>query len=176
MKTPETIRTESLVLRAQTGDAEGFAELVETWQAGLWSFARVLTGHDESAWDVTQEVWLAVVRELPQLQDPARFPAWIFRIARNKAADLIRRRSRQRAYIQDRADADRMEARNDPIEVRDVLESLPQEEASLLALHYLQGFGYEELAGILGIPLGTVKSRLHKARQTFRARLEQDHE
>jgi RNA polymerase sigma factor (sigma-70 family) len=103
MNSRESVTNELLVLRAQTGDSDAMTQLVEHWQPRLWAFARVLMGDDESAWDVTQDVWLAAVRDLRCLQDPARFCPWIFRILRNKGADKIRRWQRQRRLLPEHA-------------------------------------------------------------------------
>ncbi len=175
MNTQDTIRIELLVLRAQAGDSESLAQLVDLWQPRLWPFARVLTGDDESAWDVMQETWLAVLRNLERLHDPTRFQPWVFRIVRNKAADRIRRR------VQDRK-ALAMQASESPDgsvppweDMRDLLGALPEQDASLLALHYLEGVTYEEMAAILEAPTGTIKSRLHAARGRLRAILENEH-
>ena len=174
MNSRERITNELLVLRAQAGDSDAMAQLVEHWQPRLWAFARVLMGDDQSAWDVTQDAWLAVVRDLPRLEDPARFRPWIFRIVRNKSADRIRRSQRQRRLLHDYAENASGETAPESGTVRDVLGSLPEKDGSLLALHYIEGFGYEELAAILDVPLGTVKSRLHAARERLRKLLESD--
>lgn len=175
MNSRESVNDELLVLRAQIGDSDAMAELVESWQPRLWAFARVLMGDDESAWEVMQDVWLAVVRDLRRIEDPARFRPWIFRIVRHKAADKIRWWQRHRSLLREHAaNADR-EIPIETNEVRELLSTLPEQDGSLLALHYLEGFGYEELATILEVPLGTVKSRLHKARQEFKKVLERNH-
>ena len=90
MDKEQAIRDEILVLRAQMGEADALAALVQGWQPRLWAFARVLTGDDEAAWDVMQDVWVAMLRDLRRLGAPARFRPWVFRIVRNKSADRIR--------------------------------------------------------------------------------------
>lgn len=175
MNTQDTVRVELLVLRAQAGDSESLAQLVDLWQPRLWPFARVLTGDDESAWDVIQETWLAVIRNLKHLQEPARFQSWVFRIVRNKAADRVRHNVQERKALasqaQQAADA-RVAPRED---LRDLLGALPEQDACLLALHYLENVSCEEMATILGVPTGTIKSRLHAARGRLRTMLENDH-
>lgn len=175
MNTQDTIRIELLVLRAQAGDSESLAQLVDLWQPRLWPFARVLTGDDESAWEVMQETWLAVLRDLKRLQDPARFRPWVFRIVRNKAADQVRRRIKERKSVERQTlevPANCAKPRED---IRDLLGTLPEQDACLLALHYLEGATYEEMATILGVPTGTIKSRLHAARGRLRATWENEH-
>ncbi|MBI5093703.1 MAG: RNA polymerase sigma factor [Candidatus Hydrogenedentes bacterium] len=175
MNKREQIDDELLVLRAQTGDSDAMGRLVERWQPRLWAFARVLTGDDEGAWDVMQEVWVAVIGGLPRLEDPARFRPWIFRIVRYKAADRIRSNQRQRKLLRERAANPGQVTTAAANEVRELLSAMPEQDGSLLALHYLEGVDYEELAAILDVPLGTVKSRLYKARQEFKKMLEHGH-
>ncbi len=176
MNTRESVKYELLVLRAQNGDADALVRLVEVWQPRLWAFARVLAGDDETAWDVTQDTWVAVLRDLHRLHDPARFRPWVFRIVRNKSADKARRRNRRRKLLRERALSREKETVREQYDLRDLLGSLPEQDGSLLALHYLEGIAYEELAAILDVPLGTVKSRLHEARKKLRDLLENDHE
>ena len=169
------IRNELLVLRAQAGDGEALAQLVDEWQPRIWAFARVRTGDDESAWEVTQEVWAAVLRDLRRLQAPERFRAWVFRIVQNKSTDRVRRLVRQRRLRRDFEETRKCGGSDGGDDIRDILGSLPEEDASLLALHYLEGFSYEELASIVGVPCGTVKSRLNTARGRLRRLLETEH-
>lgn len=171
----DAIRTELLVLRAQSGEAEGMSGLVAEWQPRLWAFARALADDDESAWDLTQETWMAIVQQLDKLQDARRFQAWAFRIVRNKAADRLRRLIRERS-LPSSFDAESEVSPETVHPVREAMATLPVEDRELLALHYLEDLRCEDVAAILGIPVGTVKSRLHKARQKLRAVLEQDHE
>ncbi|MBX7255121.1 MAG: sigma-70 family RNA polymerase sigma factor [Candidatus Hydrogenedentes bacterium] len=175
MSKQEHIANDLLVLRAQDGDAGAMEQLVDAWQSRLWAFARVLTRDDAEAWDVLQEAWLAVVSGLRHLHDPSRFRPWIFRIVRHKATDRIRMRQRQRRLESEQMERVASERTYADTDMRDMLGALPDQSGSLLALHYLEGFDYEELAAILEVPLGTVKSRLYKARQDLKTMLEQGH-
>ncbi len=174
MEKRDAIRDEILVLRAQAGEADAWAALVQAWQPRLWAFARVLTGDDESAWDVMQDVWVAVLRDLGRLQAPERFRPWVFRIVRNKSADKVRRAVRQRNLLREHAESMTGGGEFGQTGIRDILNALPEGDGSLLALHYLEGFSYEELAELLEIPLGTVKSRLNTARTKLRTLLESE--
>lgn len=170
----DRIRNELLVLRAQAGDSGAMAQLVDEWQPRLWAFARVLAGDDETAWDVMQDVWVSVLRDLRRLQDPTRFRPWIFRIVRNKSADVVRQSGRRQKLIRAQDARPSKEAIPNRVEVHDALSSLPEHDGTLLALHYIEGFAYEELATILDVPVGTVKSRLHAARERLKNLLETD--
>jgi RNA polymerase sigma-70 factor, ECF subfamily len=174
-RTPEQIRDEWLVLRAQGGDREAFAELVGRWQPRLLRHAARLTGRADAGADVAQESWLAIVQGLRGLHDPACFPRWAYQILTNRAADWARRRSRQRQLTEPIADP--MSDENDSTSgelagLRAAIRLLPAERRTLLAMHYVDGLSVGEIAEALSIPAGTVKSRLHHTRNELRELLE----
>ncbi|NIR42694.1 MAG: RNA polymerase sigma factor, partial [Gemmatimonadetes bacterium] len=89
-RTPASVLDEYLVVESQLGDRVAFARLVDRWHARLLRHAYHYTQDGEAARDVAQESWIAVVRGLRSLEDPARFRAWVLRIVANKARDWIR--------------------------------------------------------------------------------------
>ena len=173
----DRIKSEWLVLGCQQGDSAAFEQLVGLWQAPLWRYVRRLTGDDSAAWDVLQETWIATAQGIRHLQDAAAFPAWLYRIASNKARDWIRRECRRRAVYEDYT---REAPAPDAVEPRtggtlaELLEGLPREAQSILQLRYEQGFNTREIAAILSVPEGTVRSRLHHARQSLKRYLEEN--
>jgi RNA polymerase sigma-70 factor (ECF subfamily) len=168
----EAIVDEILVLDCQSGSLGALEALVSRWQKRLWRHAYCLTGDAEAAWDVTQESWLGIIRGIARLGDPARFPDWAFRIVSHKASDWLRQRKKTRqpgqGELEDRPVGDGPQRRETAIDLFSVLLRLPAEHRSVLNLHYIEGFGIAEVASTLGIPEGTVKSRLHSARSAFR--------
>lgn len=175
---PGQIHDELLVLGAQDGEAEAFRELVGRWQRRLWRHAWRLTGRRDAASDVLQEAWIAIVRGIRKLDDPACFGAWAYRIVGHKCADWTRGRLRQRNLVESAAE-DAVEAVDDPPSggdedegVRQALARLPAEYRAVLSLRYLDGASTAEIANILGVPLGTVKSRLHYAKKQMKRVLE----
>ncbi|MGE0707952.1 MAG: RNA polymerase sigma factor [Planctomycetota bacterium] len=180
MRSPERIYEELLVLRAQRGDERALRRLVARWQPRLLAHARRTSADPEAAADAVQEAWLAIVRGLGRLDDAACFPAWAYRIVTHKCADQARRGARRREG--DEAAAAPEQAGPDPAEeasradaqarLRQALRALPPEQRAVLDLHYREGLGVREVAAALGIPAGTVKSRLHAARQRLQALLE----
>ena len=174
MRTPRQIADELLVLACQNGDAHAFERLVARWQKPLWRHARRVTGRDDLAWDALQEAWLAVVRGLRRLHDAARFEAWAHRIVRRKSADLVRGDKRRREAIAEaghRVDQDDDKDAGVTDALVRALRTLAPKHREVLALHYRDGFGIAEIAALLHIPAGTVKSRLHHARQQIKERL-----
>lgn len=174
----ERITDELLVLRCQEGDATALDQLIRRWQERLWRHAWRLTGAEDAAWDALQETWTVVSRDIHRLSDVAAFPAWVYRITSNKSRDWVRRQGRRRraetAYSEqtqqrhEEAAAARAEAAN----LRDALAALSGPDRAILALHYDEQFGVCEIAEIMHIPDGTVKSRLHYARARLRQFLE----
>lgn len=168
---------ELLVLRCQAGSRASFDLLVRRWQSRLWRYARSLTGSDAAAWDATQEAWLAILRQIRKLGDPAWFAAWAYRIVRNKCADDSRRAARRRRLTEALAERQRVTEtqRKGPCDkMSEAIDRLPQDKRELLMLKYGQNLTIIEIAVVLGIPAGTVKSRLHDARDRLKRILEGD--
>ncbi|MFG1699923.1 RNA polymerase sigma factor [Nonomuraea sp. NPDC049309] len=171
---------ELLVVRAQLGERDALAELVSRWRTPVWTYVRRMLDA-ERADDVSQEVWLAVVRGLPRLREPDRFAPWLFTIARRSVMDRLRGRyAAPPAPAGDETASDPAGTPVDPVgamldraELIAALELLPPPEREILVLYYLEDLSVEDCAQICGIPAGTVKSRLSRARRLMRARMEE---
>lgn len=179
MKNPrDQLLDEMLVMRCQDGSTQAMQVLARRWQRRLWRYAMRLTGRDETAWDITQEAWMAIIKGIRRLQDPAMFASWALRIIRNKSADHWRRVGQRRRLTEGAAEQqpngeggdsnDRTQA------LRRALRRLSVDRRELLSLRYEQDLGICAIARILGIPPGTVKSRLHHAREELKLKLEGD--
>ena len=163
-----------LVLRARSGHAPSLALLTRRWQKRLYLQARRLIQDQDAASDITQETWLAAVRSLHRLDDPHRFRAWIYSILRKKAADAIRQRERDRAL---QAQPPHPAVSQSPTveseaPITAALRTLPFDEQHLLTLRHIEALSIAELARVFNAPPGTIKSRLHTARQHLRHALE----
>ncbi|TDD41597.1 sigma-70 family RNA polymerase sigma factor [Nonomuraea terrae] len=163
---------ELLVIRAQLGEHTALAELVSRWQAPVWTYVRRMLDA-ERADDVTQEVWLAVIRGLPGLREPGRFVPWLFTIARRSVTDRLRGEYARAATVGALVAEDAVEAMVDRAALVSVLAQLPVPEREILVLFYLEDLSVEECAHICQIPAGTVKSRLNRARRLLREHLEE---
>ncbi|MGW4890797.1 RNA polymerase sigma factor [Kitasatospora sp. NPDC004240] len=166
-------RGELLVVRCQLGEREAFAELAREWHAQVWRYVRALTGSPQLADDLAQEVWVAVVRGLPGLRQPERFAPWLFTIARRTVTDQLRRAyaAREAPPVADDGpaeDGDPLTAVLTAVEIEAGLGGLPPPEREVLVLFHLQDLPLAECAQVLGVPAGTVKSRLHRARRLLR--------
>ena len=170
----EQLVDELLVMDAQSGRVKAMQMLVSRWQKRLWRYARRVTGDSEAAWDVTQETWLAIVRGITRLSDPARFRSWAFRIATNKANDWIRKNAYATRTPKDPTAAARQQDSETTDDLHGILQRLPEKSRTVLTLYYLEEFALSDVARILRVPNGTVKSRLHTARAEFRKWWEQE--
>jgi RNA polymerase sigma factor (sigma-70 family) len=168
----EQIVDEILVMDCQSGRSQALDMLVGRWQKRLWRYACRLTGNPEAAWEVTQESWLGIVRGIRRLNDPARFRPWAYRIVTNKANDWIKKKSKrataQTDELIDKPSRDDRQANETSADLQAILRRLGERSRTVLTLYYLEEFGLAEIARILGVPAGTVKSRLHTARAEFK--------
>lgn len=180
-RTPEDIQDELLVLQCQQGDREALRSLITRWQPRLCRLAWRLTGERETARDVVQDAWMAIMRGLGRLDDPARFRPWAYRVVSNKCADWTRRRVVQRKVTQTlereaastQADApDETDSANELARLRDALAKLPEQQRAALSLYYLEGMSVSDIARVLSIAKGTVKSHLFNARGCLNKTLE----
>jgi RNA polymerase sigma factor (sigma-70 family) len=167
---------EWVVLRCQIGEREAFDLLIARWHPRLWRYAVSVTGDPDAAADAVQEVWLRVLRGLARLRDAARFRAWLFGIARRVLMDRLRVRYAEPHFeAVDLASLPEAVAGDDRAEDLALLERglarLPVLERDVLVLFYLQDMTLSDIADIAGIPVGTVKSRLFRARRLLRTEM-----
>ena len=165
-----------LVVRCLEGDVAALDELMTRWQERLWRHAARLTGDHDAAWDVLQETLMAISRGIRRLAEPAAFHKWAYRIASNKCRDHLRRKHRRRttmeAYFKEEPAEHAPTAYSvQAMDLREALKRLSNSQQALVSLHYEEGFSVAEIAEILKIKAGTVKSRLHTARRQLRAHL-----
>jgi RNA polymerase sigma-70 factor (ECF subfamily) len=172
----EKRKDEWLVVRCQLGERPAFDELIQIWHEPLWKYLRRMTGDDEAAGEVTQDVWLRVLRGIGRLRDGARLRAWLFGIARRALMD--RWRDRYAAPAISDVELSEIAAEETPGDLEEdlammqhELTQLPVIEREVLTLFYLQELTLAEVADVLDVPVGTVKSRLFRARQLLRREL-----
>jgi len=163
----EQLIDEVLVMDCQSGRSKALELLVRRWQKRLWRHAYRLLGDSEAAWDVTQQSWLGIVKGIRKLRDPARFRAWAYRIATNNAADWIKKHSsKRRVALDEIPDPPGSEKRE--VGLKELLDRLDVKKRVVLSLYYLEELSVAEVGVALNIPKGTVKSRLHSAREELR--------
>lgn len=168
-----------LVQRAMAHDHEAFSELARLQVDKLYAVARLILRDPERAEDATQEAILLCWRDIAGLRDPDRFEPWMRRVLVN-ACYREARRDRDRRHIESQVmvidpactDASRQVADRDQLERG--FRRLEPEQRALIVLHHHLGMPYHEIAEVLRLPVGTVKSRLHRSTQALRAWLDAD--
>jgi RNA polymerase sigma-70 factor (ECF subfamily) len=171
--------------RARAGDARAFDALARTHERALYSHVARILGPGADAEDVTQEAFVSAWRSISSFEGTS-FKAWLFRIARNRAIDLFRAKKRRGELPLEPPDDEGGDGSwAEPVaggpELSDIaaghealsavqaaLVTVPVEQRDALLLRDVEGFSYEEIAVITGSELGTVKSRIHRARVTVR--------
>jgi RNA polymerase sigma-70 factor (ECF subfamily) len=168
------IEDDLLAVRCQLGERDAFDELIRRWHDPLWNYARRLTGDDDAANEAVQDSWLRILRGIAKLREPSKLRAWLFGITRRVVMDRFRHRYAEPATVPiDETDVAIEEPPADDLELLEQeLETLPLVEREVLVLFYLRELSLNELSDVLAVPLGTIKSRLFRARHSLRRQLE----
>jgi len=164
---------ELLSIRCQLGEPAAFDELIQRWHGPLWTYVRRLAGDDEVARELVQDIWIRVIRGIARLRDGSKLRAWLFGIARRTVMDRLR--ARYASPVETEIDLGEVPAdtwtshdEDDLQELERALARLPAVERDVLTLFYLDELSLGDIAGALGVPIGTVKSRLFRARRLLR--------
>ena len=169
---------EALLARARRGDERAFAHLVRLHQDRIFDLLLRMLGDRAEAEDVAQEVFLAFHRALPGFRGDSRISTWLFRSAKNHCLNRMKHRARRAAdrhvALEELPEAQTaggietperaLERRRQAARVQAAIDALPEEQRWVVVLREIEGCSYEEVAEILDQPVGTVKSRLHRAR------------
>jgi RNA polymerase sigma-70 factor (ECF subfamily) len=166
------------VERAMRGDHDAFAALIGSSANRLYALASLILRDTDRAQDATQEAIVRAWRELPRLRDPERFEAWLRRMVVNACYDEGRR-TRRRAevalvHLADRQVVDSTARFAETDRIDRAFRRLPLEQRTVLVLQHQFGMSHGDIAESLGIPIGTVKSRIRYATAAMRASLEAD--
>jgi RNA polymerase sigma-70 factor (ECF subfamily) len=155
----------ALIRAAAAGDLAAFERLVRAYQEPVWRFLRRLLGDSEAAEDVAQEAFLRMFRRLPTFSFEAKFSTWVFQVARNAGVDELRsRRRRTRLASLTPSPTPSAGVPETSAEIDAALASLPVDLREAMLLVEVLGLRYREVARVLGVPEGTVKSRVFSAR------------
>jgi RNA polymerase sigma-70 factor, ECF subfamily len=174
----EAIYCELLVLRCRRGQKDALEEVVRTWEQRLFYYVRRLVGDEQEAWQVLQDTWLKVLRGIGGLREPRNLPAWLYGIARNTAFSHLRARHAEESLITSQADAADAGQTGPDLEFEDVervqygLGRISLEHRDVLTLFFLQDLSIEQIAGVMNVPVGTVKSRIYHAKRALKKVLE----
>jgi RNA polymerase sigma-70 factor (ECF subfamily) len=164
-----------LTNRAAQGDTAAFAELVAQYRGLVFSACFQRTGRWEDSEDLTQEVFVAAYRSLDSIREPGKFVAWLRGITENVCRmEMRRRKPPQAASVEDEVSPDWMKAAKS-VEVGELLQqalaAIPPNSRDVVSLYYLGGYSYSEISQLRGLPVKTIKSRLHEARGQLKTQL-----
>lgn len=172
-----------LVAEAAAGHEEGFEELVKRYQRPISAYVYRMVGDYDSALDLTQEVFIKVYGSLARYNPEYKFSTWIYKIAHNAAVDHLRKHSTREQSLVNEFDGEQRdmsveshrptpeqetEREERRVEIETVVRELPQAYKELIILRHSHDLSYDEIAEVTGLPLGTVKNRLFRARDTMR--------
>ena len=160
------VEDRDLIAKARRGHVDAYNVLVSRWEKRVFNYLLRLVGHREDALDLSQDVFLKAYQNLKKLEDPAKFPGWLFRIAHNEAYSMLRK-NRPEGEMGVEPKTGDSSSRMFPIElslaVQGALGRLSDDQREAVLLKVYQGFKFEEMAEILSCPVSTVKSRLYTA-------------
>ncbi len=175
-----------LIKQSKSGSVDSFEKLIEDNRKKVYNIALRMLGNPEDANDVTQEVFLRVFKSMRGFKEQSSFSTWIYRITKNVCLDEIRKKKKNnlvyidkeieygdgqvKMQLEDESEtpeeaAERVEL---SVRVREAIAMLPEQHRILIILRDIQNFSYDEIAGVLKCPDGTVKSRINRARSALR--------
>lgn len=175
-----------LVCRSRNGDIEAFEELILSYEKKIYNIALRMTGNGEDARDIAQEVCIKIFKSLNSFKENSSFSTWVYRITTNVCIDEIRKRKNILSLTAANIDDEEFEMPvqdkgrlpDELVEGKETLElikgyilELAPEYRMVIILRDIQGYTYEEISKILDINIGTVKSRLNRARGLLRDKL-----
>jgi RNA polymerase sigma-70 factor (ECF subfamily) len=173
-----------LVARAQAGDQRAFGELYTQHARLIHSIIRHMVMHDDAAADLTQETFIRAWNSLPRLKEPRAFPGWLRMIALNITRDWVRAKKPTESLESDEEDGaekqwaddgagpvEELEITEQQAQIRDAIQRLNDDQRLVVVMHHLEGRPVAEIGRELGIPVGTVLSRLARGREALRIKL-----
>jgi RNA polymerase sigma-70 factor (ECF subfamily) len=173
MDTETKTQYEWLALRCQSGEPGAFEDLIAIMERPLLYYAASLTGNSDSALDVLQEVWIKAVRGIRKLENPGSLRSWLYTITHGIAVDRIRKN-----YSREQAEKVQYEgfheaeepsfAEENAAAIHAALNQIGLHHREVLVLHFLEDLSLAEIAKVVGCSEGTVKSRIHYAKQAMK--------
>lgn len=181
-----------LISLLKKGDRAAFNVLIEQYQAKVYNIATGMLSDPEDALDASQEVFINVFKSIGSFKEDSALSTWIYRICANVCKDFLRKRMRRLTVVS----LDSGDEEDEPLEiaddtkspeqlsqqselqrlVRETMDSLSPEYKEVLLLCDIEGLSYEEIAQVLKCPIGTVRSRLNRARQALRKKISEKRE
>ena len=183
---PFVYTDEQLIARFQTGDEQAYVELVNRYRDRLMNFVFQFLGDMEQSEDVVQDTMLKLFEKKHYYREIAKFSTWIYTIARNLANTELRKRKRRKVTVLSQMTRDEREYELPAIQpetgqevqneyaakqIQIAIHALPEHFKTVIILRDIQELSYDDISSIVGVPLGTVKSRINRARLQLQADL-----
>lgn len=179
---------EALLQRCRAGDSEALEELIRRYERKLFYYARRLVANEADAWDVLQLTWVRVIKSIRNLRDPDKLVPWLYRVTRNTTLSHRASLLAQERWVDRSAPVDALSSPDalspadthththsppwSPEDVHRGLDTLPAHHRDALTLYFLDDLSIDQIASVLGVSEGTVKSRLHYAKKSLKHTLE----
>lgn len=175
-KTGDETSDECLAIRCQLGDQDAWNELVGRWNPRLSRFLNRMINDPVLVEDLSQLIWLKIVRSISRLKRPEKLTAWIYRIARTAVTDRLRKQYRSPTTVHDQTETEShdlaMEQFIESEQLAIAMRKLHPQDRESLVLHYFEHLSVAEVADVCGVPVGTTKSRMNRARLSLRTILD----
>ena len=172
---PETLDFPTALARAQGGDHDAFAELVEQHEAMVYSLAYHFFGDRGRAEEIAQDVFLQLYRSLGAIESDSHLLFWLRQVATRRCIDQTRRARLKAVSLDDAGELRARESNPDPLrdrKLRKLIAELPELQRAVVTLRYQEDLDPSEICRIVDMPVNTVKSHLHRALQALRRKLE----
>ena len=175
MRGGEEFLTENdLIKKCKKGSREAFNILVSNYQQQVINIAYGMLSNQEDAYDAAQEVFVRVYKSIESFKEQSSFTTWLYRITTNVCSDILRKRQKHSGVISINQAIDEkkdMEISERQRAVREAISELKEEYRTVITLCDIEGLSYDYIAEVLGIPSGTVKSRINRARSALKKNL-----
>ncbi len=174
----KAIYYELLILRCKRGQKEALEELVSNWEKRLFYYIHRLIEDEQEAWSILQEVWVKVLQNIKKVHEPRKLPVWLYSIARKTVISHLRKKYSEKEFVrkgEENSNAEDFDSQyifDNAEQVHYGLGRISLPHRDILTLFFLQDLSLEEIAEALQVPKGTVKSRLHYAKQALKDVLE----
>lgn len=180
MTEKQAIYYELLVLRCSRGQKDAIEELVENWERRLFYYIHRLIEDEQDAWAILQEVWIKVIQNIKKVREPRKLPVWLYSVARQTVISHLRKKYSRQILYQEKENASNIEdcntqyAFDNAEQVHYGLSRISLQQRDVLTLFFLRDLPIEEIAEVLNIPTGTVKSRIYYAKKALKEVLEKE--
>lgn len=170
----ENAQIDLLVIEAKLGDIQAFEQLCRYFHPKLVNFALKLSNNEQLANDAVQNAWLKMTKSIKKLNDPRAFKSWLYKSVRWQTLDLLRNKQHHEKWLEAQELDQIIATKHDLTESGDLLKHIQQLSSidqQAIHLFYLEQMTLQEISIVLSIPIGTIKSRLNRARNILRNKL-----